>query len=181
MGCDRLERTQISLRRGASGAENSDASPCVTGVGHAAGQDAEQAKTGRFQRYAGAVICRTDKDCPERMGGEGAGGGVDAPECATRLLNHRFNDKCHGICYYKSIDREHGVPDEEVRQRTDFVNAGFPAGYRRIQQRCQRDNRKSNQASARSCDTHCSSTLNRSERGAVASEEADREVAYTAI
>jgi hypothetical protein len=115
------------------------------------------------------------------MGREGSGEGVDAFECATRPLNHRFNDKCRGICYYTTIDREHGVPDEEVRQRTDFVNAGFPAGYRRIQQRCQRENRKSNQASARSCDTHCSSTLNRSERGAVASEEADREVAYIAV
>jgi len=38
----------------------------------------------------------------------------------VRTLNHRFNDKCRGICYYKSIDRERGVPDEEVRQRTDF-------------------------------------------------------------
>jgi hypothetical protein len=55
MGCDRLERTQISSGRGAGGVGNSDAALCVTGVEHAAGQDAEQAKTGRFQRYAGGL------------------------------------------------------------------------------------------------------------------------------
>ena len=34
-------------------------------------------------------------------------------------------------------------PGEEVRQRTDFVNADLPAGHsRRIQQRCQRVQRK---------------------------------------
>jgi len=43
----------------------------------------------------------------------------------VRTLNHRFNDKCRGICYYKSIDRERGVPDEEVRQRTDFGERGI--------------------------------------------------------
>ena len=37
------------------------------------------------------------------------------------------------------IDREqYKIPKTEVRQRTDFkANKGFPAGYRRIQQRCQ--------------------------------------------
>ena len=45
-------------------------------------------------------------------------------------LNHRFNDKRPGLCYDISIDREHDVPDVEVRQRTDF-------GERRISCRAQ--------------------------------------------
>ena len=99
----------------------------------------------------------------------------------TIAINQRFNDKCPGICYDISIDREHTVPDEEVRQRTDFgerrISCRAQAHTAALSERVNTQEMSMPGQPPRPCDTQNSSTMNRSERNAVANEEADRKVA----